>query len=285
MIGQERLLKTFTELIASDEFPRTCILTGSKGAGKKTLANEVAEMMKAHNHKMQVYKLPDVKIDTIRSMIDMSYKATSPTLYIIADADGMSIPAKNALLKITEEPPNKAYFLMTLENIDAMLDTIRSRSQVYALDNYTRDDIVAYIQRCHRDLKDDEQNVIVSICDIPGDVDAICSYKPLEFYNYVEKVVHSIARVEGCNAFKIASKLSLKADAEGYDVKLFLRAFMTICLERMRDEPLLYASGVSITSSFLAQLTIKSASKQMLIDDWILTIRKTWMGVLEHDNR
>lgn len=271
MIGQERLIGMFTVMIANGEFPRFCILTGVKGCGKKTISKWVVDKLE-----MVSYTLPDIKIDTIRQMIDTSYKATDPIVYLIQDADGMSVQAKNSLLKITEEPPNKAYFIMTLESLEMTLDTIRSRATIFQLDNYSIDEISQYAQRAYK-ATSQELDIIKAICDVPGDVDALYESKPVEFYNYVEKVVDNIEEVEGANAFKIADKLALKQDSEGYDVKLFLRTFMAICVNRMKEEPLRYATGTSITSKYINQLGIKGVSKQMLIDSWILEIRKYWM--------
>ena len=274
MIGQERLRDIFDVLISNHEFPRFCILTGVSGIGKKTMCNWIAEKMSKQN--VVSCRLPDVKIDSIREIISMSYKAVNPTLYIIADADSMSVNAKNSLLKITEEPPNNAYFLMTLEDAGMTLETIRSRASIFALDRYKKAEIEQYTKRTH-DVSDKALKIICEICDVPGDVENICTQNPVEFYDYVKLVVDNIADVEGANSFKIADKLALKPDAEGYDVKLFLRAFMAICMGQLQDDPLRYASGISITSKYLGQLGIKGASKSMLIDSWILEIRRYWM--------
>lgn len=274
MIGQERLRNLFEMLIANKEFPRFSILTGVKGIGKKTMCDWIATEMS--KHAVTIYRLPDNKIDTIRDMIAMSYKAVNPTLYIIADADAMSVQAKNSLLKITEEPPNQAYFIMTLEDAEMTLETIKSRASIFPLDNYKKAEIEQYTKRGHN-ASEKELDIVSEICDVPGDVENIYAHNPVDFYNYVVKVVDNIADVEGANSFKIADKLAIKQDSDGYDIKLFLRAFMSICMNRLNDDPLRYASGISITSKYLSQCGIRGVSKQMLIDSWILEIRKYWM--------
>lgn len=271
MIGQKNLLNNLEQIISAGTFPRFSILTGPKGCGKHTVSKWIAEKLG-----ITPYILPDVKVDTIRHAIEVSYKAVNPTLYMIYDADNMSVAAKNVLLKVTEEPPNNAYFIMTVENMDLVLDTIRSRATIYLLDNYSSVEIKEYAERNYKSTQD-ELDIIDELCEYPGDVDLLYESKPTDFYNYVKKVVENIAKVEGANAFKIADKLALKQDAEGYDVKLFLRAFMAICVRCMKDEPLQYATGISITSKFINQLGIKGVSKSMLIDSWILDIRNHWM--------
>jgi hypothetical protein len=276
MIGQERLKDIFSLQIENHNFPRFCILTGCNGIGKKTLAEWIVNKFRESNPQILSYKLPDVKIDTIREMINTSYQATNPIIYIIADADSMSVAAKNSLLKVTEEPPNNAYFIMTLESVEMTLETVKSRASIYLLDSYKKAEIEQFMKRGYN-LTDKEQQIVGEICDVPGDVIRVCESKPVEFYEYVTKVVDNIHEVEGANAFKIADKLALKPDAEGYDVKLFLRAFMTICMNRIQTDPLRYTMAIAITCKYINQLGIRGVSKQMLIDAWMLEIRKNWL--------
>ena len=58
-------------------------------------------------------------------------------------------------------------------------------------------------------------------------------YKPQEFYQFVEKVVDNIYKVQSANAFKLEDKLDIKGDGNGYDLDLFFQAFMQICYEKM----------------------------------------------------
>ena len=48
-------------------------------------------------------------------------------VYIIKEADTMNVSAQNAALKILEEPPNSAVFLLCVKNAQLLLPTVRSR--------------------------------------------------------------------------------------------------------------------------------------------------------------
>ena len=48
-------------------------------------------------------------------------------VYIIREADSMNLPAQNAALKLLEEPPGGAMFLLCAANPDKLLPTVRSR--------------------------------------------------------------------------------------------------------------------------------------------------------------
>lgn len=55
-------------------------------------------------------------------------------VYIIPKADTMTREGQNALLKILEEPPAYAVFLLLCTSATAMLATIRSRTQIFSLE-------------------------------------------------------------------------------------------------------------------------------------------------------
>ena len=287
MVGQTQLQSRIEQLIENGTFPRFSILVGPKGSGKKTLANWVRRCM-GRNELTISYEATDVKIDTIREIIQRSYKVVNPTIYIIPDADNMSNAAKNALLKVTEEPPNSAYFIMTLEDENNTLETIRSRGTVFHMDRYTPDEIFEYYWSLEgsnlmpHGMPNDAE-LVRELCETPGDVQILVKMGVQEFYDYVKLVVDNIADVQLANSFKIPSKVALKDDAEGYDLRLFWRAFIKICMERSFDdiedkiEEANHTTRMILaaqrTSAHLTSLRVKGINKQMLIDNWIISIR------------
>jgi DNA polymerase III delta prime subunit len=57
-----------------------------------------------------------------------------PRIIWIEEANQMTPPAQNALLKSLEEPPQNTTFYLTVDNASMLLPTIRSRSQVTHLE-------------------------------------------------------------------------------------------------------------------------------------------------------
>ena len=55
-------------------------------------------------------------------------------IYIIPNSDTMTREGQNALLKLLEEPPSYAMFFLLCENSADLLPTIRSRTQIYTLE-------------------------------------------------------------------------------------------------------------------------------------------------------
>lgn len=280
MIGQTHLQSRIEQLIENGTFPRFSIFVGPRGSGKKTFANWIITKIVRQEALSYSQVCPDVKIDTIRQIIENAYKTISTNIYVIPDADNMSNAAKNALLKVTEEPPNNAYFIMTLEDENNTLETIRSRGTVFHMDRYTPDEIASYFyEEYHANNGKPEEEIIRAICETPGEVDLLSNIDNKnyiqDFYDYVQLVVDNIAEVSLANAFKIPSKVALKEDAEGYDLRLFWKAFMKVCLQ----DDVVYgikAEAVQITSKYLQKLKVKGINKQMLIDCWLMEIRELW---------
>ena len=266
MIGQKTLLTTISHQIKQGTFSRFCIFVGDNGSEKNVLAQEVANLLDAN-----CVKVLDTSVSTIREIIDESYRVRTLTVYNITDADGMSVQARNALLKVTEEPPNKAYFIMTLEDINNTLPTLKSRASVSYLDPYLPEELTCYVKDKYPGISDVELHVVLEICNTPGDVDMLCSYGVEKFYTFVEKVVDNVAEVSGANVFKIGQSIKFKeTDETGYVLSMFWKTFILVCFNRKQY------SGVLITSQYLAQLRIKSVNRSMLFDRWILQIRQEW---------
>lgn len=270
MIGQDNLLEKINTTISNDSFPHFILLSGERGSGRKLVASLVAKRIGGHISHC------DIKVDEVRSMISLVNKTTDKMVVIIADADNMSVSAKNALLKITEEPPKNAWFVMTVEDESAIPDTILSRASIFKMDKYTPNELMDFSTSCSNHLTPEEIDIIGNICNTPGDVISVVSIGVIEFWEYVNKVVDHIDTVSTANSFKIAKQIALKQGADGYELKLFWRTFMMVCTDRMRsnlEDRIRYAEWIKITSKYTQTLRVRGANLQMLFDSWIVDIR------------
>lgn len=264
MIGQKVLLQTIEQQIDRGVFPRFSIFIGEDGSEKNKFGAYIAKHLKAVH-----VAVPDCKVDTIRDIITASYKVNVTTVYTICNADSMSMQSKNALLKVTEEPPNKSYFVMTLEDEANTLPTILSRGTVYKLSPYSSDELKAYCKQFGYDSE--TLNIILSVCETPGDIDLLHTYHPREFYAFVSKVIDNVATASGSNVFKIGQSVKFKeTDEEGYSLEIFWKVFCNVCMDRG------FYNGLHTTSKYLALLHVKSINRLMLFDNWILAIRERW---------
>lgn len=267
IIGQKNLLS----VLQSINIPHFIILSGNSGSGRKLIAKEIAHMLGA-----TLYNC-GIKIEDIRSIIEMSNMVAEKMLYLIADADAMSTQAINALLKIAEEPSEHIYIALTVSDSNMILPTIRSRAVVFTMDNYSVEELSSFALELPQGtaLSQNELTTLVNVCQTPGDVKKLVTYGVTAFWEFVNKVIDNIELASLANSFKIADKLMLK-DESGYDLSLFWRAFMMLCTESMTfdlDKRVKYADWIKITSKYLQTLRIVGLNKQALFDGWILEVR------------
>ena len=279
MIGQINLLKQIDKLIEENKFPRFSIVTGQKGQGKTTLINYIICQLK-------LYALEfGIGIDEIRNMIELAYKQTEPMMIIINNADNMSTNAQNSLLKLVEEPPYNCYIILELNDINNTLETIRSRCQEFKMENYTEKEIETFILNIDENIDGDSKLILKQICQNKYQISLMIEYGVQEFYQFVEKVVDNIYKVQSANAFKLEENLDIKGEGNGYDLDLFFETFNYICFNRAWDmvgidnkqeEHNNYINSIIKTTEYKNKLNIKGINRQFLLDQWILDIRKIW---------
>lgn len=257
---------------ALERFPRFSIIVGPSGSGKRTLSGEIACKLNL----TPVYF--GVKIDDVRKAIDMAYTQTEPIIIIIPDADKMSLPAKNSLLKITEEPPRNCYFIITLQSKENTLPTILSRGTVFELDPYTQQDLINYRKfRGYTNIYDD---VVSAICANTGEVDELFKYNVKELYTFAEQIVNYINVPKSGNTFKITKKMKLKDLDEGFSTSLLLKAIQKLFLEKgLSTKTKAYLNASIITGKTLQKLNLPTVSKLGIIDMWIIDVRKALRDV------
>lgn len=272
MIGQKKLLNNIDKMVLNG-FPRFTIICGPKGSGKKLIAKHIANNLNAQ------LIVSGTKVDNVRDIILLSYKQTVPTVYLLPDCDKMSSAAKNALLKVTEEPPRKAYFIMTLSDVNNTLTTLKSRGTVLNINDYSFVELLDYAESKQYELNDEEQTIVSNICTVPGDVDTLMKYDAMAFYNYVNLVVSNIGTVSGANAFKIGQKLSYKEDDGGWDITLFMRAIMFSYLELAKQgkQSQKCQQSIKVVSKYLSQINTTGINKSATIDMMVLELRGIWV--------
>lgn len=283
MLGQAKLIAQIDDLVAEDKFPRFSIVVGEKGMEHEDVARYVANKMNC-----TLIELLDVKIDTIRNMINQAYKLHAQTVFSIPHADDMSINAKNALLKVVEDTPNKAYFIMCLEDLSNTLATIQSRGIVFYMYHPSVGELKDFARSLYvnkNDIDEKEIELYGELCSTPGDVLTLQKAGITNFYRYAEYVAHNICEVSGAEVFKFSDKLALKDGADGYDCLLFLKAlqlqFWEMCQYAYKPDANKCANYcdcelVRCIGRYMQDLRIRGVNKSMLMDNLYLEMRKIW---------
>lgn len=157
IVGQEQIKEHFRSALTSRKISHAYIINGEKSAGKEFIAKIFAQTlqcekggdepcMECHSCKQALSdNQPDIikithekpntiSVDDIRAQInnDVAIKPYSSPykVYIMNEAEKMTIQAQNAILKTLEEPPEYAVILLLTTNVNSLLPTILSRCVV-----------------------------------------------------------------------------------------------------------------------------------------------------------
>lgn len=163
LIGQEAMVRTLTNAIASGRLAHAFILTGVRGVGKTTTARIIARALNcigpdgqggptidpcgvcehcraiAEDRHVDILEMDAASrtgVGDIREIIEsVRYRPTSARfkVYIIDEVHMLSTAAFNALLKTLEEPPEHVKFIFATTEIRKIPVTVLSRCQRFDL--------------------------------------------------------------------------------------------------------------------------------------------------------
>ena len=255
VIGHDAHYQSLAKAIASGRLHHGWILTGPRGVGKASFANEAARMLvdpdnryasmvdhRTHPDIIWVQRLPkdapkdgepadpdaelkrSITIDQIR-MVQHSL-TTRPSMgpkrvVIIDAADDLERGGANALLKSLEEPPVGTYFMLVSHASDRLLPTIRSRCQVMRFDPLNDADMRQTLQQLVPQAAMTEIEALVrSGRGLPGQAITLAGMEFATIENMADEIVQS-GDPSNKLRHKLAEALSLKNAQASYEA--FLR--------------------------------------------------------------
>lgn len=177
LIGQEAMVQTLSNAIASGRLAHAFILTGVRGVGKTSTARIIARALNCtgtdgngeptaepcgacencvaiaedrHVDVMEMDAASRTGVDDIRELIDgVLYRPVTARykIYIIDEVHMLSRNAFNALLKTLEEPPEHVKFIFATTEIRRVPVTVLSRCQRFDLRRVKFDVLVDHFAR------------------------------------------------------------------------------------------------------------------------------------------
>lgn len=166
ILGNDDVKKYLTNCIENKNFSHSYIFSGIKGIGKYTFAKDFAKCILEDSMMQDYYELgPDgksIKVAQIRELqnvINIKPTFSKKSVYIIDDADLMTIEAQNSLLKTLEEPPEYAVIILIVHNERSILSTVKSRCVNIKFNKLSDKDIKKYFLK--NDLNFEDKNINV----------------------------------------------------------------------------------------------------------------------------
>lgn len=153
-VGNSAVKRRVEDMAAAGRLPHAVIIEGADGSGRRTLAGIIARIAACTGEHRpcgvcsacRADGSPDITVieptkssitvDQIRDVRSQAYivpNQSSKRVFIIPNAALMNTQAQNALLKVLEEPPATAMFILTCEYTRQLLSTVVSRSAVLTL--------------------------------------------------------------------------------------------------------------------------------------------------------
>jgi DNA polymerase III subunit gamma/tau len=172
IVGQQHVTRTLANAIESNRVAHAYIFSGVRGVGKTTAARVLAKALNcvqgptaqpdgtcdscreiSAGTSLDVLEIDAASnrgIDQIRELREMVRYAPASSRYkvvILDEAHQLTDEASNALLKTLEEPPERVVFILATTRAEDLVETIKSRAQLFQFRSLTFQEISGQIER------------------------------------------------------------------------------------------------------------------------------------------
>ena len=181
IIGNLHITERLSRDVKDSCVSHALILEGANGSGRHTIARTLAAAIECRGNgdsipcyrcvscqKIFEDKSPDVitvgiegdkatlGVDAIRFLkndISIAPNDLGIKMYIVEDADKMTLQAQNAFLLSLEEPPPYVIFILICENSSTLLETIKSRAPILRTDKLSDEMVSDYLLKNEKKAK------------------------------------------------------------------------------------------------------------------------------------
>jgi DNA polymerase III subunit gamma/tau len=172
IVGQQHVTRTLANAIESNRVAHAYIFSGARGVGKTTAARILAKALNcakgptpepdntcdscreiSAGSSLDVLEIDAASnrgIDQIRELREIVRYAPAAARYkvvILDEAHQLTDEASNALLKTLEEPPARVVFILATTRAEDLVETIKSRAQLFQFRLLTFREISGQIER------------------------------------------------------------------------------------------------------------------------------------------
>lgn len=287
IIGNNKIKQSLEKSIKEKKTSHSYLFAGIQGIGKKMIAIEIAKNIlcfsdeecnntckscvefKSNNHPDFLLLQPDgnsIKIDQIRYLqqkIQEKPIISEKKVYVIDDADTMTVEAQNCLLKTLEEPPEFATIILIGSNENAFLTTIKSRCMILHFQKIENAEILKYLKENY-----DIDNISSNVLDMfQGSIGKAISLKDKkDEYENIEKIIENLNTKDIIDIIKI-SEVIYKSKEEIFEILDYINI---ILLKRAKTN-YLYTNCINIVENTKKRLK-QNANYDMCIDNMLFNM-------------
>jgi len=271
IVGQQHVVTTLQNAIRADEIAHAYLFSGPRGTGKTTVARILTKVLNCTDSEkdgvclschvckeveggnfmdlIEIDAASNRGIDDVRELketVRVGPSYGNYKVYLVDEAHMLTKEASNALLKMLEEPPSHAIFILATTEPHKLLPTIISRTQRFDFRFLTADEIKARLVKLLKQEKKKLENEVLDLIVVSSggslrDAESILG-KILSLENPNTQEVRNVLGYIGIEEISQLVKIILenkKDDALGYINKLLqegtdLEQFVTNTIEYMR---------------------------------------------------
>src|SRR6056297_1193817 len=279
--GQTKTKRILKDSIKKNRISHAYLFTGNNGLGKSEMAEEFAQAIFcennvadgcgeclsckkfAHGNHPDFHKITveddhkNILIEQIRELQkEISYKPyeSDYKVYIIDEAEKMTMQAKNSLLKTLEEPPEYAIIILTNENKNELIPTIISRCQEVKLHNQPIEVVKDYLIE-KKDFKPGDANLYATLSRGKYKKAVKLAFKN-DFIENRNKVIELFANINSKDNFEIFNSADELVKLNDSEFPLF-----ELILSYFRDILVMQRNGNNGLINFDFDNLIKKASE------------------------
>lgn len=255
IIGHKREIAHLTKAMEAGKVSHAYIFSGAKGTGKLTLADAFAMALQctgegeqpcgschscqqamSGNHPDIIHltheKPNSIGVEDVREQLvgDVQIRPYNGKykIYIIPEAEKLTVQAQNAILKTIEEPPEYAIILLLTTNEQSFLDTIRSRCVLLQLKPVPDEQVKAYLME-HLQIPDYEADICAAFAQ--GNIGKAIRLASSEDFNSIKGSAMRLVR----NAGKMEISEIIEYVKEVQEYKVSIEDYLDILALWYRD--------------------------------------------------
>ena len=278
---KDMLIKTARQNTASNSY----LFVGIEGIGKKLIATEFAKMLlctseekccnncksciefDTNNNPDFLIIEPDgnsIKIEQIRYLqkkIQEKPIISDKKVYIINDANLMTVESQNCLLKTLEEPPEYAIIILIGNNENSFLQTIKSRCIILHFKSLENEEIKKFLEKEYS-IQNINENILDTYQGSIGK--AILLKDKQEDYQKLQEIIENLEKKDLIDVMKLTEPL-YKTKEEIFEIL----DYINIILLKKAKEQYKYTNCINIVENTKKRIQ-RNANYDMCIDNMLL---------------
>lgn len=288
VIGNQNIQSKLINSVKENKVSHSYMFVGIDGIGKKIIAKQFAKKIlctsniqekcdecksciefDSDNHPDFLYIEPDgnsIKIEQIRYLqkkIQEKPIISNKKVYIINDANKMTIEAQNCLLKTLEEPPEYSTIILIGNNESAFLNTIKSRCMIITFRPIEDQLVKEYLEKNYQ-MMNITSNMLEAFQGSIGK--AIILKDKIDEYQQIEKIIEELDKK---NIIDIISESELMYKDK--DEIMDILEYINIVLLKLAKEKIKFVNCIKIVEETKMRLK-QNANYDMSIDNMLFNM-------------